>query len=129
MTVKPKSATPTSSVQDWLVRVLCAVAAAWFAVNTDSSLMANYGTSRFWETWVSPDSALAVWLPLVAFALLTGVLAGLVIGWIFQPHVALKVAAIAAALQFAAAALSGAVATGIVLAIGSLLGALPSRTR
>ena len=111
------------------MRVLCAAIAAWLASSIDSSLMANYATSRFWETWISAESPLATWLPLVAFALITGILAGLVIGLAFPVHVAVKVAAIAALLQLAAAVASGSIATGLVLGVGLVLGALPSRTR
>src|SRR5947199_10768902 len=98
MTMKPKPRAPTS-VQDWLVYVLCAGVVAWLASYVDSSLTANYATARFWDTWISSGSPLAHWAPLVAFALFTGVLLGLVIGWVFPQHVAMKVAAIAAVLQ------------------------------
>ena len=129
MTTKSKSASSTTSVQDWLVYALCAAAAAWLASYIDSSLMTNYATARFWETWISAGSALSVWGPLVAFALFTGIVLGLIIGWLFPQQVAMKVAAIAAVLQLIVAMLSGSIASGIVIAVGLLAGALPSRSR
>jgi len=50
-----------------------AAVAAWLASYVDGSLMANYATARFWETWASSGSPLAHWAPLVTFALLTGI--------------------------------------------------------
>ena len=128
MTMKPKPVS-TTSVQDWLVYVLCAAAAAWLASYVDHSLTANYATARFWETWISADSPLAVWVPLVVFALFTGSVLGLVIGWAFPQHIALTIAAVAAVLQLVTFAVSGAIATGIVLAVGLVAGASPARKR
>jgi len=128
MTMKPKRVS-TTSVQDWLVCVLCAAAAAWLASYVDHSLTANYATARFWETWIGVDSPLAVWVPLVTFALVTGSVLGLLIGWIFPQHLAVTVAAMAAVLQLVTFAVSGAIATGIVLAVGLVAGALPTRKR
>ena len=129
MTTKPKSATSTTGVQEWLLYALCAAAAAWLASYIDNSLIANYATSRFWETWFSAGSSLATWAPLVAFALFTGIVLGLIVSWLFPQQVAMKVAAIAAVLQLIVAVVSGALVSGIVLAIGLLAGALPSRPR
>src|SRR5690348_17044122 len=128
MTIKTKSRGPTT-VQDWLSYVLVAAVAAWLASYVDGSLMANYATARFWETWASSGSPLAHWAPLVTFALLTGIVLGLIIAWLFPQSVAMKVAAIAAVLQLAAGVPSGSIMTGIVLAAGVLAGALPARTR
>ena len=128
MTMKPKQVS-TTSVQDWLVYVLCAAVAACLANYIDHSLMANYATARFWETWISADSPMAVWAPLVTFALFTGIVLGLVIGWLFPQHISVKVAAMAAALQLVVFLVSGTIATGIVLAVGLMTGALPARRR
>jgi hypothetical protein len=129
MTTKPKSAASTTSVQDWLVHALWAAAAAWLASYIDNSLMTNYATALFWETWLSAGSPLAAWVPLVVFALFTGVVLGLIIGWVFPQRVAMKVAGIAALLQLIVALLSGSIASGIVIAVGLLAGALPPRPR
>jgi hypothetical protein len=129
MAIKPKPRDPTTSVQEWLVYVLCAAVAAWLASYVDTSLMTNYATARFWETWISPGSAWAVWAPLVIFALFTGIVLGLIVGWMFPLHVAMKVAAVAAILQLVVAAASGSIAAGVVIAVGLLAGALPSRKR
>jgi hypothetical protein len=129
MSTKPRPRDPATSVQDWLAYALCAAVAAWLASYVDSSLVTNYATARFWETWISSGSALAHWAPLMTFALFTGIFLGLVIGWMFPLHVAIKVAAIAAVLQLIVSLSSGAIVTGIALAVGLLAGALPSRKR
>ena len=123
--LKPKTAGP--SVQDVLVGVLCAAIAAWAAMSLDSFLMSNYGTARFWETWVDAGSALYSWVPLIAFSLISGIAVGVVIGLLFPQHVSLKVAALAAVTQLAAAIAMGGIASGVVIAAGLLSGALPSR--
>lgn len=114
------------SMGDWLVRTLCAAVAAWLAINIYSLLFADYAMARFWETWFMPGTPVAEWAPIVAISLITGIVIGVVIGFVFPNH-ALKVAIIAAAMQFVAAVVSGTVASSVFLAAGLTLGALPTR--
>lgn len=109
--------------------ILCAAVAAWLTQNVDNFLASNYATARFWETWLEPSSPLHVWVPLICFALITGIGVGIILGLIFPQHLALKIAAVAAVLQLLAAIFASGVASAIVSGVGLLMGALPSRVR
>jgi hypothetical protein len=125
----PVKAAPVT-VQDMLVRVLCAAVAAWLAMKIDAFLVSNYASARFWETWVDTNNPVHAWVPVVAFAAITGIAVGVTIGLVFPQHIALKIAAVAAALQLVAFILDGgitALASPIVIGISLLMGALPSR--
>jgi len=114
-------------VQDWLARLLCGAVATWLAINIYAFLLTNYATARFWETWIEPGGSLALWVPVVAFALLTGIGIGVVMGLALPRNSALKVAAIFACLQLVIAIAAGGVAAAVVLAVGLFMGAMPSR--
>ena len=119
-------ARPDNDLGDWLVRILCAAIAAWLATTVYDLLFTDYATARFWETWLSPDSQAAHWAPVAVFGLLTGIVIGVVIGLVF-PRQALKVAIVAAVLQFVAGVASGGITQSAVIAAGLVFGALPSR--
>lgn len=123
----PPSKPRADNVQDWLARLLCGAVAAWLAINIYAFLLTNYATARFWETWIEPGSSLALWVPLVAFALLTGTGIGVAMGLVLPRNSALKVSAIAACFQLATAIVAGGVAASVVLAVGLFMGAMPSR--
>ena len=122
-----KSNIAADGVQDWLARVLYAAVAAWLAISINSFLFSNYGESRLWETWVAAGSPLARWVPLVAFAFITGLTVGVAIALVFPKERALKIGAIAALLQFAEGVATGNIASSLVLALALVLGSLPSR--
>jgi hypothetical protein len=109
-----------------LVGLLCAIVAAWLAATIYALLFDNYATARFWETWFAPGTAAFHWVPLMVCAVLAGACVGMALGFAFR-YQALKVAAVAAILQFAAGAVSGGVAPSLALALGLVLGALPPR--
>jgi len=123
----PPSKPRAEDVQDWLARLLCGAVATWLAINIYAFLLTNYATARFWETWIEPGGSLALWVPVVAFALLTGIGIGVVMGLALPRNSALKVAAIAACLQLVIAIAAGGVAAAVVLAVGLFMGAMPSR--
>jgi hypothetical protein len=119
-------ATPVT-IQDVLLRVLCAAVAAWAALSVDSFLLSNYAGSRVWETWVQAGTSLHAWLPVVVFGLITGLGIGVAVGLIFPQSIALKIAAIAAGLQLVESLFAGGIVSSIAIAVGLLAGALPSR--
>ena len=122
------SKTPPTNTQDMLVGLLCAVVAAWLARTIYTFLFDTFANSGFWENWFAPGSAAAQGVPVVVFALVTGAGVGMAIGVAFQRQ-AMKVAAVAALLQFVAGIVSGSMAPSLVLAVGLVLGALPPRAQ
>ena len=121
-----KKQSASTGMQEMLIGVLCAVVAAWVSLHVYDYLFSHYATARFWETWLNRDGTLNFWVPLVAFAFLTGILLGVIIGLIFPQHIAVRIAGVTAVLQFAAGVFSGGAVSGLVTAVGLVMGALPS---
>lgn len=123
----PKHNSASANLQDVLIGVLCAAVAAWLSILVRDYLISNYAGARFWETWLDAGSSLFVWVPLVSFAFISGILLGVIVGLIFPQHIAVKIAGLAAVMQLVAGIFSGGIIAALVTGAGLWMGALPSK--
>ncbi len=111
-----------SNTRDGIVRLLLALLASWAAAFAYTSLLAKYAVARFWEPWVASGSSIVIWAPLVLIGVIAGAVLGIALALIFRAH-SLRVAAVAALLQFLPSIFLGDALSAVLVGVGLLAGA------
>jgi hypothetical protein len=89
-----------TGVRDGAFRALCAFGALWLSLFLFSTFLSLYATARFWEPYVKDGGSIVVVGPVIVIALLSGAIAGALLGALFSNH-GTRVAGFAAALNIA----------------------------
>jgi hypothetical protein len=115
-----------NTISSALLRLLCAATAAYCAIALSTVLLARFTMARFWEPWVrSIGLVVLTWLPVILIASVSGLVFGLILGFIFRTRPT-RVAAYAGSLAAIFLLLGGVglswVATSAALVLGFLIG-------